>query len=280
MSGQITILMAACDGHTTIARAAASVLAQRHTDWELIVIADDGADYTPTLANAGIDDPRIRFTATGAPRSGPGAARNIGAGIARGDFICALDADDYWEPGKLTALLPLAAECGLAADNIRVVDETGAEIGAACLPDGPPLALDGPGLVATPTPLFPLFRRDVFGRGYFPDLRFAEDVVLNLEAMARAGGTLTVLRDRLTVYVQGAASMCNAPGSAARFDAAYEEIMAAIADGRIETGAMDRAAIIAAFEEKRARNRAYGDHIATGGTLSFQAFAAGKDGAT
>ena len=41
-----------------------------------------------------------------------------------------------------------------------------------------------------------------------------------------------------------------------------------------------RAAIIAAFEEKRARNRAYGDHIATGGTLSFQAFAAGKDGAT
>jgi teichuronic acid biosynthesis glycosyltransferase TuaG len=34
---------------------------------------------------------------------GPGAARNIGLDLAKGDLIAFLDADDYWLPGKISS---------------------------------------------------------------------------------------------------------------------------------------------------------------------------------
>ncbi len=70
----------------------ASVLAQRHTAFELLVI-DDAADGSAQAALAGVEDPRLRVL----HREGEGsssAARNTGLAAATGDVIAYVDDDN------------------------------------------------------------------------------------------------------------------------------------------------------------------------------------------
>lgn len=79
-------------------QAAASVLAQTVTDFELIIV-DDGSEKEISTA-AGIGDERvrvIRLKHTGLP----GLVRNRGAEAARGRYLAFLDSDDLWKPEKL-----------------------------------------------------------------------------------------------------------------------------------------------------------------------------------
>jgi glycosyltransferase involved in cell wall biosynthesis len=79
-------------------QAAASVLSQDYTDFELI-IADDGSEKEISTA-AGLGDERVRVVRlkhTGLP----GLVRNRGAEAARGRYLAFLDSDDLWKPEKL-----------------------------------------------------------------------------------------------------------------------------------------------------------------------------------
>jgi glycosyltransferase involved in cell wall biosynthesis len=71
-----------------IAQSAASVLAQDHSDLELIIV-NDGEISVPSF-----DDPRVRILNSG--QAGAVPARNLGASQARGDAIAWLDDDDVW----------------------------------------------------------------------------------------------------------------------------------------------------------------------------------------
>jgi hypothetical protein len=76
-------------------RAVDSALAQTCQDLEILVV-DDAGDPP-----AGVeDDPRVRVL-TRAANGGIGAARNTGIGVARGDWLAFLDADDLWCPRRL-----------------------------------------------------------------------------------------------------------------------------------------------------------------------------------
>jgi glycosyltransferase involved in cell wall biosynthesis len=81
-----------------IADTIASVRSQTMRDWEMIVVDNGSTDEGPTIAGKlVVEDPRIRlvdFTL----RRGPGAARNAGLQLARGDWVLFLDADDLIEP--------------------------------------------------------------------------------------------------------------------------------------------------------------------------------------
>jgi len=95
-----------------------SVLAQTYPNLEVIVV-HDGPDPETAEAMRGID-PRVRYHEL-AVNSGPGAARNAGIDLARGEWIGFLDDDDRWLPHKLqtqiAALVPgerniiLASRC-------------------------------------------------------------------------------------------------------------------------------------------------------------------------
>lgn len=78
-----------------------SVLCQSEPSWELIIINDGSTDHTAQKVAAYIQDPRIRYF--GQPNTGVGTARNVALRLARGKYLCFLDADDQLPPGSLQA---------------------------------------------------------------------------------------------------------------------------------------------------------------------------------
>lgn len=89
-----------------VRKAVESVLAQTFVDWELIVVddgsTDDGGKQVATLC-----DSRIRMIRQ--ENCGVSVARNNGVAVAQGDYICFLDADDWWCDGYLESMQGLIA---------------------------------------------------------------------------------------------------------------------------------------------------------------------------
>ncbi|MEY4764996.1 MAG: hypothetical protein RI907_1669 [Pseudomonadota bacterium] len=109
-----------------IQRAIASVLAQTHQDFELIVVDDGSKDDGPAQVRA-CTDPRVRLVQQ--PNGGVSSARNLGVAQAGGDYVCFLDADDHWAPEHLSRLVAVMnAHPGLSfyAAAFNFVDEHGA----------------------------------------------------------------------------------------------------------------------------------------------------------
>lgn len=82
----------------------ASVLAQDHPDFELILV-DDGSTDGSAEAVGDLLGPRVRLIRQ--DNAGPGPARNRGIAEASGDWIALLDADDRWRPNHLSVLAGL-----------------------------------------------------------------------------------------------------------------------------------------------------------------------------
>jgi glycosyltransferase involved in cell wall biosynthesis len=86
-------------------RAIDSVTRQTWTDWELLVIDDNGKGSPDQVATEAFmqrfaDDARIRYLAHDRNRGG-GAARNTGIRMVSGTYVAFLDDDDVWLPIKL-----------------------------------------------------------------------------------------------------------------------------------------------------------------------------------
>jgi glycosyltransferase involved in cell wall biosynthesis len=86
-----------------VCEAVASALKQRVGSVEVIVVDDASTDATVQLLNRTFGS-QIRLLQL-ETRRGAGAARNLGAELARGEFVAFLDSDDIWLPGKLSAEL-------------------------------------------------------------------------------------------------------------------------------------------------------------------------------
>jgi glycosyltransferase involved in cell wall biosynthesis len=86
-------------------RAIDSVLRQRFSDFELIVVDDASRDDTWDLVKS-ISDSRLQILRHVQNR-GAAAARNTGIAASRGEFIAFQDSDDEWLPEKLGQQLKL-----------------------------------------------------------------------------------------------------------------------------------------------------------------------------
>jgi glycosyltransferase involved in cell wall biosynthesis len=93
-----------------IEEAIQSVLRQTRADWELLLVDDGSSDGSAAIAQryAALDPGRIRyFDHPDHENRGMSASRNLGIGLARGDFIAFLDADDVWLPEWLERHTPV-----------------------------------------------------------------------------------------------------------------------------------------------------------------------------
>lgn len=265
--------MAAYQAEATILAAVNSVRLQQHRNWELIIANDCGADYLALCRANGVDDRRIRMVPTPAIRSGPSAARNCALAATRGEYLSILDSDDTWQPEKLSALLPLAGASGLACDNTRAIHPDGRFVATAYPISATPRDIDASTMMNSGVPHFPLLRRDLAGPGYHTDLWFAEDVVFNMEAIARAGA-MTLLPQPLTNYIQRPDSAANAAGAWQRAETAYDQILKMLARGDLAVPAGGEAELKRALDEKRRLNSAYGAAVEAGMASTFQDFLA------
>jgi glycosyltransferase involved in cell wall biosynthesis len=106
----ISVVTPAHDDATTLPVALASLLAQSTDDWECIVV-DDGSTDRPRPAEVVeiFDDDRLR-TIEFSENLGRSRARQAGLDAARGEFLCMLDADDWYLPSKLERQLAVARD--------------------------------------------------------------------------------------------------------------------------------------------------------------------------
>lgn len=270
----VSIVIPAYRAQGTIARAVESVLAQTRSDWEAVIVSDDGTDYADALSATGITDERLRFVTTGRVGSGCHRARNTGLAAARGDFIAALDADDLILPGHLETLLPIATTSGAAFSNVRVVAETsGVEVQRAFPAGRVPERLDIAGLLDLSVPLLPLTARE-HALPRLDGIEFGEDFVANMRLIDRIG-PVPVASACTYEYRVVEGSLCHDDASAERFERSYTELIE-----RLETG--DRLGLSPAnarlarerLIDKRAFNRAFAAARTNEPTLDFQTFAA------
>ena len=96
----ISVIIPAYNAAPYLAAAIDSVLAQTVRSAEVIVVDDNSTDETGEIARQYSASVNCQGRPPGAER-GISAARNHGLGLARGDWLAFLDADDLWTPRKL-----------------------------------------------------------------------------------------------------------------------------------------------------------------------------------
>lgn len=268
----VSVIIPAHKAHGTIARAVASLVAQRWTDWEAVIVGDDGTDYRPTLALVGLPESRLVFTDTGRVGAGAPAARNAGLRAATKPLIAPLDADDRFEPDRLALLAPLAAVHGAAADNVSVVRDRDGSPLATLFPPGEGTAeLDAGTFLATSVPMFFVVRRDRTP-GWEEDVNFCDDVVFNVQVLDRLG-RLPLVRRPLYEYRQREGSITFSADSGDRAERCYRHVLARLAgDGLGIADESLRRRFAAAIEAKRALNAAYEAAHRAGRCANFQEF--------
>jgi glycosyltransferase involved in cell wall biosynthesis len=118
----ISCIVPVLNGERYLEEALDSILAQTYRPLEVIVVDDGSTDGTARVV-AGYGG-RVAYLFQ--PNAGPAAARNLGLGAARGEFVAFLDADDLWHPEKLARQMarfearPELDLCVTHARNFRV----------------------------------------------------------------------------------------------------------------------------------------------------------------
>lgn len=107
-----------------IERTLQSILLQSYTDYELIVVDDGSTDQSYNIASRIIGNNKPNRQIILQQNSGVASARNKGVAASKGDYICFLDSDDWWEPSFLEEIDKLIAEypdAGLYGTSFYIV---------------------------------------------------------------------------------------------------------------------------------------------------------------
>jgi glycosyltransferase involved in cell wall biosynthesis len=115
-----------------VRKALDSIVSQTFTDWECIIVDDGSTDgsaviceeffhsLTPSLAHSINVNRSFVHSFIRQTNSGVAAARNRGVAESHGEFVCFLDADDWWETNFLEEIDKLIQEypdAGIYASN-------------------------------------------------------------------------------------------------------------------------------------------------------------------
>ncbi|MBO7082961.1 MAG: glycosyltransferase [Bacteroidales bacterium] len=109
-----------------MAKAIQSVLSQTYTDYELIIVDDGSGDNSAEIATKALEG-HDKCQLIRQENAGVSMARNNGVAASHGEYLCFLDADDWWDPHFLQEMSELIAEfpdAGIYGTNYTIVNET------------------------------------------------------------------------------------------------------------------------------------------------------------
>jgi glycosyltransferase involved in cell wall biosynthesis len=200
-----SIVIPVYNGERTIARAVESAVCQRFDgECEVIVVDDGSTDATAQILEHYED--RVRVLTQ--ENRGPAAARNAGAGLARGEYLAFLDADDAFVSNKMAVMVPVLERIPAAVlvfHDAFPVDESGHDLGGSYVTPAMAHAPSMADLLEKWWPIIPstaVMRRKTFEAcgGFLEEFRSAayEDPYLFL--LAREQGEFQYVPERLAYY--------------------------------------------------------------------------------
>lgn len=130
MSPKITVLMSVYHGEKYLREAIDSVVNQTYSDFEFIIINDNTKDSSVEIIES-FKDSRIRLIHNEA-NIGLTKSLNKGIGLARGQYIARMDADDVSLPERFerqVQYLDERTDVILVVSNIILIDDNGCETG-------------------------------------------------------------------------------------------------------------------------------------------------------
>src|SRR6476661_6105481 len=100
MTPPVSVLMPVYNAGRYVAEAVESILGQTYADFEFLIVDDGSTDRSRAiLERYAARDPRIRLVSR--PNTGYAAALNELLGLARGELVARMDADDVALPERL-----------------------------------------------------------------------------------------------------------------------------------------------------------------------------------
>ena len=111
MNPKFSIIVPLYNKAPYVKKALDSIVSQTFTDWECIVVDDGSTDNSAAVC----EEYTVHYTPytihlLRQPNSGVAAARNNGVAKAKGEYVCFLDADDWWEAEYLEEMDRLIRE--------------------------------------------------------------------------------------------------------------------------------------------------------------------------
>jgi hypothetical protein len=176
----VSVVMSVFNGERFLPACMDSILAQRFADFEFIIVNDGSTDGTVSILEEYREaDPRIRVDHQ--ENRGLSPALNRGIGVARGDYIARMDADDIAVPdrlGRQVDFLERHPRVGIVGGTVEFIDGTGRSLRLSANP-----ASDGELRAALQDDVCPfwhptvLMRREIVERlgGYRAVVNGAED---------------------------------------------------------------------------------------------------------
>ena len=119
MHMRFSIIIPLYNKEAYVRKALESVIAQTYKDFECIIVDDGSTDGSfDVVRSLDIGDCKLEIISQS--NAGVAAARNNGVAASNGEYVCFLDADDWWEPTFLEEMDKLTKEypdAGLYATN-------------------------------------------------------------------------------------------------------------------------------------------------------------------
>lgn len=200
MGPLVSIITPTFNAEKFIKATIASVQAQTHTNWEMILVDDASTDNTvKIIAFEEKKDSRLKLVQL-TNNQGAGVARNTGIELAKGTYIAFLDSDDLWMPEKLEKQLAFmgAHNAAVSYTSYGLMDENGTPMHkkVMALPMLTPQKMLRANYIGN---LTGMYNAQMLGKVFMPTLRKRQDWALWYRCVQLAGNAHG-LQDVLACY--------------------------------------------------------------------------------